>query len=55
VDKYPFRNEKLLELLLAIKPEDNDPLKLSAQIERLFNQILMTVLVSSLLTQKVDP
>lgn len=43
VKTTPFDNEKLLQLLLKLQPEDDNP-KLSSQIERVFNLILMAVL-----------
>lgn len=43
----PFSKEKLLELLLRIEPEENEAAKLSSQIERILNLILMNVLVKS--------
>lgn len=46
VQTYPFSNDTLLELLLKIRAEDNDAVKLAAQIERIFNLILMNVLVT---------
>lgn len=40
----PFQSEQVLQSLLALHPEEPDNPKLSSQIERVFNQLLMGVL-----------